>query len=72
MHIVVTCMPIHAQFITADLSTYDVIQIPGPPVFQRATSKNWEWPGDEANEPKINVVFHQILLLGEGGVWARD
>ena len=30
----------HAQFITADLlSTYDVIQIPGPPVFQRATSK---------------------------------
>ena len=30
----------HAQFITADLlSTYDVIQIPGPPVFQRATLK---------------------------------
>ena len=36
----------HAQFITADLlSTYDVIQIPGPP----ATLKNWVWPGDEAS-----------------------
>ena len=24
-------------------------RIPGPLVFQRATLKNWEWPGDEAN-----------------------
>ena len=39
----------HAQFITADLlSSYDIIQIPGPPVFQRATLQNWVWPGDEA------------------------
>ena len=26
-----------------------IMQIPGSPVFQRATLKNWEWPGDEAN-----------------------
>ena len=25
-------------------------EIPGSPVFQRATLKNWEWPGDEAME----------------------
>ena len=24
-------------------------RVPGPLVFQRATLKNWEWPGDEAS-----------------------
>ena len=35
---------------------YDVIQIPGPPVFQRATLKNWAWPGDEANDWVITNI----------------
>ena len=39
------------------LSTYDIIQIPGLPVVQRAALKNWVWPGDEANA----VTYHKHL-----------
>ena len=30
--------------------------IPGPPVFQRATLKSWEWPGDEARETEHELI----------------
>ena len=39
--------------------TYD------PPVFQRGSLKNWEWPGDEAN--KRSVAKRKITPLNPEG-----
>ena len=33
--------------------------LPGPPVFERASLKNWEWPGDEAS----GIIFGMINEL---------
>ena len=38
-------------------------RVPGPLVFQRATLKNWEWPGDEASKSMRHGLSRTYVLL---------
>ena len=61
-----TWMPTYTKLLFYHGSTLTCPRVPGPPVFLRATLKNWEWPGDEATRSVhcvLNICERSAILI---------
>ena len=65
----ITCSGITCSGITHVASrTCAHVRVPGPPVFQRATLKSWEWPGDEARKFRTQLHHKSRVLIDVASV----